>query len=371
MDFTPDDATAEVARLTADIAAKLSTPQHVAELTDTGARHDVDLWRELAQAGLLGLELPEAIAGGGGRTVVDTVTVTEQLGRTLGIVAFGAHAIAAVPTLAAHATDPLRATWLERAAAGLAVLTVAVDEDLGYDPTSPATTVSAAGDAWKLNGTKVIVAFATAADALLVTASGPDGAVVALVPTDAPGVRIVATPTTGLLPTAQVDFVDVPIPADAVLSGGSTTVARLLDRVALAACAEQSGILERALEMTAEYAAEREQFGKPIGANQAVAQRLADAYIDVQGLKLTTAQAAWLLANDDDAGLAIATAKFWAAQAGHRVAHTAVHVHGGVGLDTGYPLHRYFLRAKHNEYSLGSLPATLAQIGATLAAEPA
>lgn len=371
MDFTPDEATAEVTRLTADIAAKCSTPEHVAELTAAGARLDVDLWRELSQAGLLGLELPEDVPGGGGLTVVDSVAVAEQLGRALSIVPFGAHAIAAVPTLAEYAGETLRAVWIERAAAGLAVLTVAVDEDLGYDPTSPATTLTSAGDGWKLNGTKVIVTFATAADAFLVTATGPDGAVVVLVPIDSPGVSVVATPTTGLLPTSQVDFVDVAVPADAVLGGGDAAVARFLDRVTLAACAEQSGILDRALELTAAYAAEREQFGKPIGANQAVAQRLADGYIDVQGLKLTTAQAAWLFANEDDAGLAVATAKFWAAQAGHRVSHTAVHVHGGVGLDTSHPLHRYFLRAKHNEYSLGSLPATVARIGATLATEPA
>ncbi|NMO04739.1 acyl-CoA/acyl-ACP dehydrogenase [Gordonia sp. TBRC 11910] len=375
MDFTLDETTAEVAGLAADIAAKLSTPEKVAELEAAGARLDVDLWRELSQAGLLGLELPEKIPGGGGLSVVDTVTIAEKLGRALALVPFGQHAIAAIPILATYGGTALRAEWLERAAAGSAVLTLAVDEDLGYDPDRPATTLTRDSTGWKLNGTKVIAAFASSADAVLVTAAGPDGAVVVLVPTDSTGLSMTATPSTGLLPTAQLDFDDVAVPADAVLAGGSETVAALLDRAALAVCAEQSGILDRALELTAAYAAEREQFGKPIGANQAVAQRLADGYIDVQGLKLTTVAAAWLLANDTDAdapvGVAVSTAKFWAAQAGHRVSHTAVHVHGGVGLDTSHPVHRYFLRAKHNEYSLGSLPATLARIGAALAVEPA
>ncbi|GAB16725.1 putative acyl-CoA dehydrogenase [Gordonia effusa NBRC 100432] len=370
MDFTPDETTAEVAGLAADIAAKLSGPEKVAELEAAGARLDVDLWRELSQAGLLGLELPEKV-GGGGLTVADTIAVAEQLGRALALVPYGQHSIAVLPTLAAFGSKSLRGDWLERAAAGLGVLGVAIDEDLGYDPASPATSLHRDGKSWKLNGAKVIVAFATAADALLVTAAGPDGSVVVLVPTEADGVRITATPSTGLLPTAQVDFDAVTVPDEAVLSGGSAAVSTLLDRAALAACAEQSGILERALELTAAYAAEREQFGKPIGANQAVAQRLADGYIDVQGLKLTTAQAAWLLANGDQSSVAVSTAKYWAAQAGHRVSHTAVHVHGGVGLDTSHPVHRYFLRAKHNEFGLGSLPATLASIGAALAAEPA
>ena len=107
-------------------------------------------------------------------------------------------------------------------------------------------------------------------------------------------------------------------------------------------------MLERALELTAEYARSREQFGRPIGGFQAVAQRLADAYIDVEAVRLTMWQAAWRLAagrpGDTEVGAAIATAKFWAADAGHRVAHTAVHVHGGIGIDTSLPaaplLHR-------------------------------
>lgn len=375
MDFTPEQTTADVAGLAADIAKKISTPEHVAELEAAGARLDVDLWRELSQTGLLSLELAEKL-GGGGRTIVDTVAVAEQLGRSLAVVPYGTHAIVALPTVAAHGTKAVREEWLDRAAAGSAVLAVAIDEDLGYDPTVPTTTLTREGSTWTLTGTKVAAAYASAADAILVTASGPDGPVVALVPTDAAGITVTATPTTGLTPTSQLDFEGVVLDASAILNGGAATVTAVLERATLAACAEQSGIVERALELTAEYAAEREQFGKPIGANQAVAQRLADGYIDVQGLKLTTTQAAWQLANPDVAtdgriDVAVATAKFWAAQAGHRVAHTAVHVHGGVGLDTSHPVHRYFLRAKQNEYTQGSLPATLASIGAKLAAEPA
>jgi alkylation response protein AidB-like acyl-CoA dehydrogenase len=110
------------------------------------------------------------------------------------------------------------------------------------------------------------------------------------------------------------------------------------------------------------------QFGRPIGAFQAVAQRLADAYIDVEAVRLTMWQAAWLLsAGDALADEAVATAKFWAADAGHRVAHTAVHVHGGLGIDVSYPVHRYFVAAKGNEFALGGATAQLRRIGAELA----
>jgi 3-oxocholest-4-en-26-oyl-CoA dehydrogenase beta subunit len=134
-------------------------------------------------------------------------------------------------------------------------------------------------------------------------------------------------------------------------------------------CAAQSGVIERALELTAEYARSRVQFGRPIGSFQAVAQRLADAYIDAEAVRLTMWQAAWLLAAGQSGpavDAAVATAKFWAAEAGHRVAHTAVHVHGGLGIDMTYPVHRYFTAAKHYEFALGGATAQLRRIGAVL-----
>jgi alkylation response protein AidB-like acyl-CoA dehydrogenase len=123
------------------------------------------------------------------------------------------------------------------------------------------------------------------------------------------------------------------------------------------------------LELTAGYARTRVQFGRAIGSFQAVAQRLADAYIDVEGIRLTLWQAAWRVAEGLPSLAEVATAKFWAADAGHRVAHTAVHVHGGVGIDLDHSLHRYFLAAKYNELSLGGATAQLRRIGTALASE--
>ena len=143
----------------------------------------------------------------------------------------------------------------------------------------------------------------------------------------------------------------------------------LLAHATVGLCALQFGVIERALELTAEYARSRVQFGRPIGSFQAVTQRLADAYIDVEAVRLTMWQAAWRLASGLPAETEIATAKFWAADAGHRVAHTAVHIHGGIGIDTGYPLHRYFTAAKRAEFELGGATAQLLRIGAALASE--
>ena len=166
-------------------------------------------------------------------------------------------------------------------------------------------------------------------------------------------------------------------------------------RLTLGACARQLGVVERALELTAAYAGERHQFGTPIGGFQAVRHRLADGYIDVDAVRLSLWQAAWRLANasedpqagpaaaahagDDrpdgapghdpetDVDVAIATAKYWAAEAGHRVAHTAVHIHGGVGIDVDHDVHRYFVAAKRGEFAVGGATAQLHRLGELLA----
>ena len=222
-----------------------------------------------------------------------------------------------------------------------------------------------------LSGVKTAVPAAPRADLFLVPAATPDGVTVFLVsPSDA-GVTVEPQQLTDFAEAGRVVLDGVTLDDDRVLGpgqGGQVT-GWLVSRGTVGLCALQAGVLERALELTAEYARNRVQFGRPIGSFQAVTQRLADAYIDVEAVRLTMWQAAWLLASggegDAAAGTAVATAKFWAADAGHRVAHTAVHVHGGLGIDMSYPVHRYFVAAKHHEFALGGATAQLRRIGAT------
>jgi acyl-CoA dehydrogenase len=177
-------------------------------------------------------------------------------------------------------------------------------------------------------------------------------------------------------PAARLVLDGVAVDDSAVLGGpgqGARVAGWLAARATVGLCAMQAGVTDRALDLTARYARTREQFGRPIGSFQAVAQRLADAYIDVEAVWLTMWQAAWLLAEDGADGpevdAAIATAKFWAADAGHRVAHTAVHVHGGTGIDMSHPVHRYFVAAKHAEFTLGGATQQLVRLGNILAGE--
>jgi alkylation response protein AidB-like acyl-CoA dehydrogenase len=160
------------------------------------------------------------------------------------------------------------------------------------------------------------------------------------------------------------------VPFDRVLGGigeGAEIVDWLARHLTVAVCAEQLGLLEGALALTSTYARTREQFGRPIGTFQAVSQRLADCYIDVLGARLTMWQAAWQLSEGMAAREEVAVAKLWAADAGHKVAHTTVHVHGGVGIDLDGEAHRYFTGAKRLEFSLGGTTLQARAIGRHLA----
>ncbi len=160
-------------------------------------------------------------------------------------------------------------------------------------------------------------------------------------------------------------------PAQAVGAPGDDTAARLGQLLTVTIAAELLGVTEGALHLTAGYAKTREQFGRPIGTFQAVSQRLADGFIDVLGQRLVLWAAAWRLAEGLPAETAVATAKLWAADAAHRLAHTTVHVHGGVGIDLDGEAHRYFTTAKRFEFAFGSATEQALTIGRALAAEPA
>jgi acyl-CoA dehydrogenase len=213
-----------------------------------------------------------------------------------------------------------------------------------------------------------------AAEVFVVPVSTDEGVTVFLVEPSDPGVTVGPQEVTNKQLEAQMQLQGVVLGDERVLGDvgrGAEIVRWIWRRAVVGLCALQLGVCERAVELTAEYSKIRIQFERPIATFQAVGQRLADAYIDAEGIRLTLWQAAWRLSEDLPADTEIDTAKFWASDAGHRIAHTAVHIHGGIGIDLDYPLHRYFIAAKLIEFSLGTATDHLRRIGATLAAEPA
>jgi len=364
MDFTRTEAAQDLAGLVATIVDSVCTPEHQRELDGLPQRVDHALWRALIESDVLSAAAPESL-GGGGFGVLEQTAILTALGRQLAAVPYLESVVLGAGALARFGAPAVQQAWAVPAVGGGSVLTVALDGEPGQGPVQAA----ASGDRHRLTGTRSQVPFGPVADAFLVPAETDAGTRVFLIAATDPGVSVIAQQTTGLSSAGELELTGVEVDAERVV-GGADTLAWLTTRRFLGLAAFQLGVLERALEMTAEYARTREQFDRPIGSFQAVSQRLADGYIDVKGLRLTLEQASWRVSEDLPADAEVATAAFWAAEAGHRVAHTTVHVHGGVGIDIDHPAHRYFITAKQAEFALGGATAHLRAIGRDLADSP-
>lgn len=370
MDFTFTPEQDEAADLAAGILKDRTTNDRLKAVEAGGDRFDRELWSELGTAGLLGLALPEEYDGAG-LGLVELCRVLVEVGRTVAPVPLAAHG-PACRLLAERGSDGLRQRWLPRAATGAVVLTAAVAEERAYAPSRPTTVATPDGDGYRLTGSKAIVPAGPYADAFLVPAETPTGVGVFLVEPGDAGVTVVAQTFSDRDAVARLDLDGVALGADRLVGAADgATDHRLRQLLLLAGSAEQLGITEGALRLTSAYAKTREQFGRPIGTFQAVSQRLADGYIDVLGQRLTLWQAAWRLEEGLPADTEVAVAKLWAADAGHRLAHTTVHVHGGVGIDLDGEAHRYFTGAKRFEFLHGGATEQALTIGRALAAEPA
>jgi 3-oxocholest-4-en-26-oyl-CoA dehydrogenase beta subunit len=349
MDFTVSEAQSELAGLARKILAEREAP-----------------WADLAAAGVLAAGLPVSLDGAG-LGLLEQCSVLVEVGRSVSEVPYLASIVLGAGAVASFGTPEQQRRWALPAGQGSVVLTAALAEEDGDDLRRPSCRAVRSPDgSWVLSGVKTTVDHAPRADLFLVPCASPDGVRVFLVaPTDA-GVSVEAQQLTSFDPAGRLVLDGVVLGDDRLLGPGAPVADWLVARANVGRCAMQAGVVERALELTAEHAKTRVQFGRPIGAFQAVAQRLADAYIDVEAVRLTMWQAAWLLSEGLPADVEVATAKFWAADGGHRVAHTAVHVHGGLGIDVSYPVHRYFAAAKGNEFALGGATAQLRRIGAAL-----
>jgi hypothetical protein len=206
---------------------------------------------------------------------------------------------------------------------------------------------------------------------VLVPARGVDGAIgVFLVDPQGAGVSLEHLVTTNGEPRFVMTLAGAAVAADDVLgdpAAGGEIVDWLLPRAVAGLCAISIGVADRALHMTAEYTTGRKQFGKPLATFQAVAQRSADAFIWVEGMRWTTWQAVWRLSEGQAAPEDVWVAKYLAGEGGHFTTYAAQHLHGGIGLDVDYPLHRYFLWSKQIELTLGSSVQHLARLGAAMA----
>jgi acyl-CoA dehydrogenase len=366
MDFSLSDEQTAVRDLAEQIFQGSVTVERVKAIEASEDRFDADLWRALADANLLGLCLPEDV-GGSGLGALELCLVLEQHGRVVAPIPLWATlALGALP-IARWGSPEQRDAWLPGVTRGDTVLTAALAEPGVNDPRRPSVRATRDGDRWRLDGLKVSVPAAHLAARVLVPAQTGDGPAVFLVDPRGAGVTVERAVTTNreIQPHLHLDgAAGEPLgPTDA----GPRGLAWMVERALLGLCALQVGVCEAAVRLAAEYTSARHQFGRPRSTFQGVALRAADGYIQTEAIRVTTLQAAWRLDVGRDATSDVLVAKWWASDGGQRVVHLAQHLHGGLGADVDYPVHRYFLWGKQIEDTLGGSSAQLARLGEELA----
>jgi alkylation response protein AidB-like acyl-CoA dehydrogenase len=317
----------------------------------------------MAEINWTGLDIPEEYGGIG--DFLDLAVVLEEMGRVNLISPFFATVVLGASAIVEAASDEQKKQFLPGIAGGKLILTLALTEpSLRYAADAVRVKATHQDGGFVMQGTKLFVPDAHSADYLICVArtegSGDpkDGITLFLIDSKSPGVSYKLLNTIAGDKQCEVTFDNVRVSEESVLGEvdkGWQYMEKVLEKAAVARCAEMVGGAQRVLEMTVGYAKERQAFGHPIGAFQSIQHRCADMLIDVEGSRYVTYEAAWRLAEGLPAAKEVAIAKAWVSQAFRRVVNSAHQVHGSIGFTEDHILHFYTKRAKASEFSFGDV----------------
>jgi alkylation response protein AidB-like acyl-CoA dehydrogenase len=350
LDFSPEQ---EMLRETVrKVCATHSPLSVVRELEDDPVGFPRDLWQQLAELDLIGLLLPEE-HGGSGMSALEGVVLYEELGRSLAPTPHFPSAVLCGSALAAAGSAEQRDRWMARVVRGEAVLTPAwLEPDNGFGPNGVQLRAVPEGAGWRLSGTKDLVPFASAATLLVVlarTGDEPGDVDLFMVDPAAPGVELTQRFTVASDTAYRIGLDQVRVDEDARIgppgSGWRTWDAVMHDGCILLG-AQAMGGARQALDITVQYAKDRKQFDKPLGAFQAIAHYLADAVTAVDGGTTLVHEAAWARATGRPVDALAPMAKLFACQTYRDVTAMAQQVFGGIGFTVEFDIQLYFRRAK-------------------------
>lgn len=366
MDFSLTEEQQQIKELVNQIFRDNSSDEFQAAFAKSDQLYSKELWALLADAGLLGTAVPEQY-GGSGFGVIEVCMMMEEQGRFVAPIPLLPSLVYGGLTLAQYGSESQNQKYLAALVSGEAILTAAIAEESMCQAIRSECNAVQSGDAWVLNGLRVAVPYAEQAAVILVAAETEVGKAIFLVEPSSEGVSCELTQSANFEPLYSVSFNN----ACAELLGSAVQAEEILQFMlnngALACSATMIGITEDAMRRTAEYTSERKQFDTTIASFQNTTMKLADCYIDIQCLRSTFIEAVWKMAEGRLCDAEIMAAKYWASTAGHRVAHICQHLHGGIGADVEYPLHRYYIWFKQMDLTLGGASKQLANLGAMLA----
>jgi len=352
MDFDFSEEEQTISGLTRQILEDKVTHEHLRAMSKSGESFDRNVWQSLAETGVIGASISEEY-GGANLGFLSITVVLELVGEFAAPIPVLETLIMGAMPIAHFGTDEQKSNILPKVASGECILTAALVSGSAVTVTDN-----------KLSGSVDFVPYGLESDLVLVPTD--DG--VYLVETSSEGVSLTARETTSGHSQAAITLKSV---ASERLGSASTeeiiTWIRL--RTDSGICSILSGACKASLDLAAGYTKVRQQFDRAIATFQAVSQRAGDAYIDTEAVLLTSRQAAWRIAADRPALEQVAIARWWASEAGFRVVHAATHLHGGVGVDRDYPLHRYFLMVRQLELTLGNSEEQLEALGELIASD--
>ena len=344
-----------------DFLAKECGSKVVRKLMESSDSYDPALWKKMAGLGWTALGIPEQYGGAG--TFLDLIVVLEECGRALLPGPFFATMGLAVPALVEAGTEAQKKEALGAIAEGKARATLAFTEPSGrWDAAGVTLSAKPVGGGWRLDGVKLFVPDADAADYMVVAArtrgEGDEGISMFLVKGRPKGMSVTQLKTLDMTRRwNEVRFDGVELVADALMGApdkGWPALKRTLEWATAALCAEMIGGAQKVLEASTEYAKTRQQFGKPIGIYQAVSHKLADMLVLSESGRSATYYAAWAVEADaPDRALASSMAKAYVSDAYRKVAGDGIQVHGGIGFTWEHDMQLYFKRAKASEVTLG------------------
>ena len=375
MDLTLDDDQRLLAESARQLFERTYPTSEARKAEERPERFSAELWTQAGELGWPGIALPEDV-GGAGYGVLELAVLAEELGRAAVTLPLLTSYAAALPLLWAGRDAPARERWLGPLTTGDAVGALALLEPGGRSERAAPTLRGAATDGgWALSGTKLAVRFGARADVLVASADLGDGRPSLLaVPTHAPGIDRRAHDTFSPEPLAAVTFTDVVVgPDDVVGEPGraAAVIERALDHLGVLDTAYAVGLGDAALALAVDHASNREQFGRPIGVNQAVSHQCVDMRVDIDAMRVLVHQAAWRLdraAGGDDPATtrAVALANAYARDVIPNVFARAHQVHGAMGFTMEYDLQLFSRRAKSYELTGGGAAFHLEQVASSL-----